>query len=266
MKDWEPTGASIEQFHRYLLRGGRTELTARAYRSDLNGMMNWAASRSDAYDCLDGLARDWLEAARSEGLAPRTLSRRASAARAWAKWVGVTVLADYRLPAIGTPRPHPLPGGMSDVAAMIDACDTSDDIAMVALCAYAGLRISEARSLDRSSIRDGAIHVVGKGGKVRRVPISSHLRPILEHLGRAPGEPFIRMADSTARRRWRVMAEKAQLPGRSSTHDGRATLATELLARTGNLRIAQEILGHESVATTQMYTGVTEKQLQEAMG
>lgn len=264
-KDLVPTGASIEQFHRYLLQGGRTERTATAYRSDLRGMTNWAASRSDDYDCLDALARGWLDAARSEGKAPRTLSRRAASIRAYAQWTGQQVLADYRLPSVPAGRPHPLSGGMSDVAAMIDACDTSDDVAMVALCSFAGLRISEARSMTPATVVDNALVVLGKGYKRRRVPVSSALVAILGNLDREPGEPFIRMADSTARRRWRQIAEKAQISGRSSTHDGRATLATDLLGRTGNLRLAQEILGHASVSTTQIYTGVTEQQMREAL-
>ena len=264
-RDLVPTGASIEQFHRYLLQGGRTERTATAYRSDLTGMTNWAASHSDDFACLDDLARAWLDAGRSEGKAPRTLSRRAASIRAYAQWTGQQVLTDYRLPSVGTPRPRPLSGGMSDVAAMIDACDTSDDIAMVALCSFAGLRISEARSMTPATVSDGVLHVLGKGYKVRRVPVSSALVAILDNLDRDPHEPFVRMADSTARRRWRLIAEKAQISGRTSTHAGRATLATDLLGRTGNLRLVQEILGHASVATTQGYTGVTEQQMREAL-
>lgn len=264
-KDSVPTGASIEQFHKYLLQGGRTERTARAYRSDLLGMTTWAASLNAGFDSLDAVARAWLDVGRSEGKAPRTLSRRAASIRAYAAWAGVAVLKDYRLPSVPQGRPHPLPGGLSDAAAMIDACDTSDDIAMVALCSYAGLRISEARSMSRATISDGALVVLGKNYKIRRVPISSALIPVLEILDRGPAEPFVRMADSTARRRWREIAAKAQLPGRTSTHDGRATLATELLDRTGNLRLVQEILGHASVATTQIYTGVTEQQMREAL-
>lgn len=264
-KDLVPTGASIEQFHRFLLQGGRTERTARAYRSDLSGMTNWVASRNDDFGSLDELARAWLDVARSEGKAPRTLSRRAASIRAYAQWSGQQVLTDYRLPSVGTSSPRPLPGGMSDVAAMIDACDTSDDIAMVALCSFAGLRISEARSMTPATVDDGVLVVLGKGYKVRRVPVSSALIAILDNLDREPGEPFVRMADSTARRRWQQIAEKAQLSGRSSTHDGRATLATDLLDRTGNLRLVQEILGHASVSTTQIYTGVTEQQMREAL-
>lgn len=264
-RDLVPTGASIEQFHRYLLQGGRTERTAAAYRSDLTGMTSWAASRSDDFDCLDDLARAWLDAGRSEGKAPRTLSRRAASIRAYAQWTGQQVLVDYRLPSVGTSSPRPLPGGMSDVAAMIDACDTSDDIAMVALCSFAGLRISEARSMTPATVSDGVLHVLGKGYKVRRVPVSSALVAILDNLDRGPAEPFVRMADSTARRRWGQIADKAQLSGRTSTHAGRATLATDLLGRTGNLRLVQEILGHASVATTQGYTGVTEQQMREAL-
>ena len=116
-----------------------------------------------------------------------------------------------------------------------------------------------------ATVVDGVLHVLGKGYKVRRVPVSSALVAILDNLDRDPHEPFVRMADSTARRRWRLIAEKAQISGRTSTHAGRATLATDLLGRTGNLRLVQEILGHASVATTQGYTGVTEQQMREAL-
>lgn len=264
-RDWVPTGASIELFRRYLLQGGRTERTARAYTSDLTGMMKWVASRSADFASLDEAARGWLDVGRSEGRAPRTLSRRAASLRSYGSWAGTPVLDCYRLPAVVPSRPHPLPGGMSDVATMLDSCDTDDDLAMVALCCLAGLRISEARAMKRETIVDGALVVLGKGYKVRRVPVSSTLAPILERIHRKPGEPFIRLSDSGARRRWRQIAEKAQIPGRSSTHDGRATLATDLLGRTGNLRLAQEVLGHASVATTQIYTGVTEQQMREAL-
>lgn len=264
-KDWVPTGASIEQFRRYLSQGGRTARTVRAYSSDLSGMATWAGSRSGDFACLDEAARAWLDVGRSEGKAPRTLSRRAASIRAYAAFRGEQVLDGYRLPATPAPRPTPLSGGMDDARAMLEACDTDDDLAMVALCCFAGLRISEARAMSRSTISGGALVVLGKGYKVRRVPVSSALAAVLEHLPRRDDEPFVRMADSTARRRWRQIAEKAQI-GPSSTHSGRATLATDLLGRTGNLRLAQEILGHASVSTTQGYTAVTEQQMREALG
>lgn len=190
--------------------------------------------------------------------------RRATSLRALASFLDEKILDGYKLPSAGQGRPHPLSGGMVDVEAMLAACDGDDELAMVALCSYAGLRISEARSITPKLATGGVLTVLGKGYKMRRVPVSPKLAEILAGIEREPGQPYVGLTDDAARGRWRRIAARAGVSS-TGTHDGRATLATELLDKTGNLRLVQEVLGHSSVATTQVYTRVTESQIAEAI-
>lgn len=153
---------------------------------------------------------------------------------------------------------------MADVEAMLAACNDESERAMVALCSYAGLRITEARSITPKLATGGVLTVLGKGYKMRRVPVSAKLAAVLGDIERKASEPYVALSDDAARGRWRRIAARAGVAS-TGTHDGRATLATELLDKTGNLRLVQEVLGHSSVATTQVYTRVTEGQIAEAM-
>lgn len=156
------------------------------------------------------------------------------------------------------------------MAKMLEAAVGHGERCMVALCGRSGLRISEARSVRPVDISADSgvpwVTIIGKGYRKRSVPIPPDawqvIEPVLKR--RAPSEPLIRMTDSQARKAWVTIARSAGL-GTSSTHAGRATVATDLLNRTGNLRLVQEVMGHASLATTEVYTQVPRSAIVSAM-
>lgn len=268
---------SMHGFRSYLLRRGRSQATCKSYLSDLRAMQRWLASSTDGSpiphlppERLEEAALRWMENSRTEGLAPATITRRLATLRQFGRYLGVEVLADYKAPPSAPARPHPLPGGVGDVEAMLDSAIDSSEEAMIILCGFAGLRISEARSVTPLSflLDDGkvSVTVTGKGYKRRVVPVPSRVSGrLLEVAGRRESaQPLVLLSDSQARKAWKKAARRAGVRD-SSTHDGRATVATAILGATGNLRLAQEVLGHSSVETTQVYTGVTRDQLTSAM-
>lgn len=220
---------------------------------------------------LADLSLAWLDHSRSQGLSPATISRRLASIRQFGKYLGVEVLADYKAPPQRKARPKPLPGGVDDIERMAAAAVDASEEAMIWLCGTVGLRISEARSVTPEHlVTEGGhvwVEVIGKGYKAREVAVPARSAGRLLALARLrhPHEPLVLLTDSQARKAWKKAADRVGLRD-SATHDGRATVATAILDSTGNLRLAQEVLGHASVATTQGYTGVSRGQLAAAMG
>lgn len=220
---------------------------------------------------LQDLSLAWLDHSRSQGLSPATISRRVASVRQFGKYLGIDLLADYKSPPQRKAQPRPLPGGIDDIQLMADAAVDSSEEAMIWLCGTAGLRISEARSVTPGHLTTEGdqtwVQVIGKGYKAREVAVPARSAGRLLALARLrhPDEPLVLLTDSQARKAWKRAAARVGLRD-SATHDGRATVATAILGSTGNLRLAQEVLGHASVATTQGYTGVSRRQLAAAMG
>ncbi len=145
----------------------------------------------------------------------------------------------------------------------------------------AGARISEAVGLDVDDIDadEGVVRLFGKGGKERLVPLGSYAaeavsaylvrgRPALA--GRGKGTPAIflnqrggRLSRQSAWSTLRAAAERAGLSGHLSPHTLRHSFATHLLDGGADVRVVQELLGHASVTTTQIYTMVTVQRLRE---
>ncbi len=150
---------------------------------------------------------------------------------------------------------------MDGVRRMIEVAPTEDMKVIVALCGFAGLRISEALGLQPSNIdfQTNTISVRGKGDKTRTVPMSAELRLILAPIViRRLGQPvLVSMADRVARERVTKLGVQAGLAHAVSSHHLRATFATTLMESTHDLRLVQELLGHSSSRTTEAYTEVT---------
>ena len=152
--------------------------------------------------------------------------------------------------------------------------------AIIALLARAGLRLGEITALTLQDItlrpRSGFVLVrQGKGRKQRRVPLSAESRRALaDYLAKRPKSSsnalFIsKRGGALSRRSVQAMitkaAQDAHIEGRVTPHVLRHTFATRLLNRQANLRIVQELLGHESIRTTQRYTHLTEEEMQQAV-
>lgn len=271
--------------------------TVRGYRTDLLDLAGFA-EETDADDtsAIDlELLRGWLWRGSTAGLAKSTLARRSAAARGFTKWLastGVTPTdAGARLKA---PRPdrhlprvltRPQVDGLLDDLAVRAATGEPNavrDLAVVELLYASALRVSEvvgARVADLDLERLTLL-VFGKGGKERVVPFGIPARGALATYvddaravlldGRDdPGTIFLgaRGRPLSTRAVYELVAHLlVDLPGSgpAGPHAFRHTAATHLLDGGADLRAVQELLGHASLATTQIYTHVSSERLKES--
>lgn len=150
---------------------------------------------------------------------------------------------------------------------MITACNNERHAALIALCGLVGLRISEALAVRPShfDLHKMQLVVLGKGDKERIVPISPEAWEVLQYpTTRAfcnGNALVVGMQDRAARAMVTRVAKAAKLQRRVSSHDLRATFATEVYNKTLDQRLVQILLGHASSATTEIYVGRTTDQL-----
>jgi integrase/recombinase XerD len=143
---------------------------------------------------------------------------------------------------------------------MMEICRNHKEEALVALCGLCGLRVSEAISLEVTdvNVQDLTLLIRGKGDKERTVPISSrawtHMNMALVDAFSTEDHRLCPWENRAARAVVTRLGRKASLTRSIASHDLRATFATEALSRTNDLRAVQEVLGHENVTTTQIYT------------
>lgn len=253
------TDDSIERFRQYLLDRGRSELTARAYCSDLTTFLAQSGLPCVELKKMDSVAMTWLRTTRRT-TAQRTTCRRAASLRAWAKYAGRPILTDYILPTPARTEPHPLPGGIAQVRECLAAATEPHHRALVTLCGLLGLRISEALDCERNwfDLREMELTVRGKGDKSRTIPISSEAWDNLASAYLHATPYLVPISDSSARRYLKRITGYA-------SHSYRATVATEANDSGANIRTVQEILGHASLTTTQIYTKVSAEAKREAL-
>jgi integrase/recombinase XerD len=271
-----------------LLAVRRSPRTVDAYRRDLVHLQGWLG-RPVSSAGTDELNR-YLAQLRADGLAPATISRRVSAARSFfAHQVLLGSRTDNPAAELEPPRRRPkLPRTLSprEAERLIEAAAGTTprslrDAALVELLYGAGLRVSEAVGLERAGVdlEERLVRCAGKGGKERVVPIGrsaadalrryvSRGRPYLDRRYRpelflnAQGGALTRAGAFLILRR---LAEKAGLePGRVHPHLLRHSFATHLLEGGADLRSVQEMLGHADLATTELYTHVTDRRRREA--
>lgn len=207
---------------------------------------------------LEDTAVTWINDSRLR-VSPRTTMRRLSSIKSFASSHRLEILNDYRAPQPGRPVPHPLPEGIAGVRRCISTAPHESHQLVLGLCGLAGLRIREACSLlpDEVSLHDRVARVRGKGDKTRSVPLSSELLDIIgPRVAEGGSARLVSLSDSAARRAVSQAGIRAHLARPIASHDLRATFATELYRRTGDIRLVQEILGHASVQTTQIYIEV----------
>lgn len=257
----------LDQFRMMLVDRGRSDRTAKIYSDQMRRMHMWRSTPAYAHGAeADDIAR-WINQGRESGDSAATTRQKLAAARAYLVWAGEDLgpLGDYKAPPLPAPAPHPLPGGMADVAKMIDHVaggGWSDRPWLrhaIALGGYAGLRISESRSLKWGSVdfNRGELVVRGKGDKTRVVPMSDKLRVILTVVPERNSRDTLicwGVSDSVVRKCISQVAYDVGLNDVSS-HDLRATFATELYRKTGDVVMVSKLLGHASIATTQAYLG-----------
>ena len=271
---------SIEPFLNSLSERGHPSNTLRAYRSDVRMFLTWMEKqppeslelRSNA---LSSLMAQYVTNHR-DTWAPTTTQRKLTSLRAFARFLGVSVLEDYNAPTPARARPHPLPEGMDGVIKLIDQADNNQQRALVALCGLVGLRVHEALNVTTQDVdlESQMLYVRGKGAKHREVPISTaawaHIAPAYaDALVRATHDgtetaPLVPYGDRRARAIITTLGQRAGLTRAISSHDLRATFATAAYGKTKNLRAVQDLLGHSTSKTTEVYTGITTEAMREA--
>jgi integrase/recombinase XerC len=287
----------LGEYERHLLsERDLSEHTVRAYSADIAGMLEHAARLGHTgLESIDVRAlRSWLANQQSRGLARTTIARRATAVRVFTGWACRTGRIETDPGALlGSPKAHrTLPAALRRdearqllEAAAVRADDGSPlglrDVAILELLYATGIRVGELCGLDVDDL-DGerrVVRVFGKGRKERSVPYG---RPAETAVGRwlEAGRPRLVRPNSGpalflgARGgrvdpravRGMVHARLTDVPGAPDLgpHGLRHTAATHLLEGGADLRTVQEILGHASLATTQIYTHVTTDRLRQA--
>jgi integrase/recombinase XerC len=273
------------------------EHTVRAYRTDLLNLFTHLGRLGiDSLDSVDLRAlRSWLAKQHSLGHARATLQRRAAAARvffAWAQETGQTArnpAANLRSPKISRILPPTLEAAtaaqMLDgaVAAVGDAGGpvAARDAAVLEVLYATGIRVSELCGLDLGDLdrERRVIRVFGKGRKERTVPLGAPaLRALEAWLGKTRlqletadsgqamflGERGKRVDPRVVRRIVHRSLQMTQGAPDLGPHGLRHAMATHLLEGGADLRSVQEMLGHASLATTQIYTHVTNERLRSA--
>jgi integrase/recombinase XerC len=249
-----------------------------------------APSIADFTDCAPADLRAFLARRRAEGIDGRSLQRALSALRSLALHIAreggetASALGAIRAPKAARRLPRPLsPADARAVATTApregearEQWVLARDAAVLALCYGAGLRISEALSIRRADAPIGAaeaVTVVGKGKKTRAAPVIAPVRKAIEdYLALCPyalkpaGPLFVGARGGPLSPRIVQLAMERMrgalgLPDSATPHALRHSFATHLLARGGDLRTIQDLLGHASLSTTQVYTGVDSARL-----
>jgi integrase/recombinase XerC len=267
-------------------------LTLEAYGRDVRQFLAFLTERfgapptiADFVGLAPGDLRAFLARRRAEGIDGRSLQRALSGLRSLARHIerygGGTASAFAALRAPRAARRLPRPLAVADAKA-VASCEAragearepwilARDAAVLALLYGAGLRIGEALSIRRRDAPIGgldAITIVGKGAKRRSAPVIAPVRAAIEdYLNLCPyalkpdgplfvgakGGPLSPRVIQLAMERLRGALG---LPDSATPHALRHSFATHLLARGGDLRTIQELLGHASLSTTQVYTAV----------
>lgn len=257
------TSSSIDLFHRRIIAKGGSRNTAKAYATDLRMLLRYHGTDSIPLPLLEEKAEDWLNDTRFTDAAS-TISRRRVSIRRFGKWAGMVVLDEYRTPPEPKRPPTPLPGLENDLEAMLTESRDPLDKALVGMLGYGGARIGEAVAARPSHFDMGERlwTIKGKGEKVRVVPISascwSAISSAYVHaLAEGEDAPLLGFGSKAGWKRVAAMGRRAEIKRHVKPHDLRHTFATVVLNKTGNIRLVQELLGHESITTTQGYTGVS---------
>jgi integrase/recombinase XerC len=273
--------------------------TVEAYARDLAAFLAFLTDhlgrRPDAAALKSLQAADlraFLAKRRRDGLESRSLLRALAAVRNFLRLIEKKGLA--RTDVFGAVRPPKRPHSLPKALTVPDARDIVDpeqragearapwviarDAAVLALLYGAGLRISEALSIASASAPVGAIDrvtILGKGGKSRTVPVIAPVRAAIEaYLALCPydlagGPLFVGARGGPLSPRIVQLAVQRLrgalgLPESATPHALRHSFATHLLGRGGDLRTIQELLGHASLSTTQIYTAVDKARLLDA--
>ncbi|KQU73188.1 recombinase XerC [Aminobacter sp. DSM 101952] len=272
-------------------------LTVDAYERDtrqflqfLTGHCGGPPGISDISDLRPADLRAYLAARRTDGAGPRTLGRGLAGVRSLLRFLErqglVNAAGSAALRAPKQPKSLPKPLTAIDARRVVSAGEqlaeepwiSARNAAVLTLLYGSGLRISEALNLSGTELdspSDTVLRISGKGGKTRLVPVLPvALQAVAEYRKLCPyhlaaegalfrGARGGRLDPAIIQREMRKMRSALNLPDTATPHALRHSFATHLLGRGGDLRTIQELLGHASLSTTQVYTGVDTARLLE---
>jgi integrase/recombinase XerC len=229
--------------------------------------------------------RSFLASRRNAGLEARSLARQLSALRSFFRFAEARgAFHNKAYGAVRSPKlPHAIPRPLSiDMAMKVTAADASDgneawiiarDHAVLTLLYACGLRVSEALALTPSQLADNPLRITGKGGRVRLVPLLAEVKLLVErYMGLCPfalarHEALFRGAKGGAlsprivQLQMQKLRSAFNLPDTATPHAMRHSFASHLLGAGADLRVIQDLLGHASLSTTQVYTEVNREHL-----
>ncbi len=288
-------GTAVDSFLRHVsIERGLSTNTVSAYRRDLAIYADWLAQHG-----LDSLTEvtsqhisEFVQSLGTREESPLTASsvaRILSTVRGFHRFlleeqiVESDVAHDTKPPRLASRLPKAI--SIEQVSALLAATDGEEvqqlrDKALLELLYATGARVSEVVNLNVDDVMDlEMVRLTGKGDKQRIVPVGSYARaaldaylvrarPVLSVRGRATPALFLGVRGQRVSRQnaWliiRAAAERAGLDVEVSPHTLRHSFATHLLAGGADVRVVQELLGHSSVATTQIYTLVTADTLRD---
>ncbi len=294
-----PSGGALDLMGEWLAQlggvRGLAPATVAAYRDDVLSYLGFLAGHWGGPAGRDAIAavstsdlRAWMAHERGRGLSARSLARALSAVKSFHAWLAeaeglpAPAVTATRGPRLKERLPRPVAAGAArDLIATVEMQSlepwvSARDVAVVTMLYGCGLRISEALGLKQKHAPLGeSLRIRGKGGRERMVPVLPVARTAVETYRRlcpfepAPERPlFLGVRGGALNPR---MVQKAMqnarmqlgLPATATPHALRHSFATHLLEAGGDLRTIQELLGHASLATTQVYTGVDQARLME---
>lgn len=252
----------LEPYINWLEAGGVSQGTIRLRLHHLGRF-------GEHYDLANATPEDIIGWLQQDGWKPETRKSYRASLRSFYQWQHKTGRRGddptiHTRPIKSPPRVHKTAPREALDAALAKAKDR-DKLALL-LAAYAGLRRAEIAGLHASNIYPAHLVIRGKGGRERRIPIHPVLAPLLKDaqarggylFPNVDGEPVA--PDAMGRRIARL------LPTGLSAHSLRHFFATEVYRNTKDLRATQELLGHSSIATTQIYVATDDDALQAAVG
>lgn len=283
LKDWQ-TWLKVEK--------NVSKHTFRAYTSDLTRFIDFLSSHQGEALSINSVSgarisdfRSWLSRQAVNGAGNKTRARALSSIKNFMSWMDKQGIAHNA--AIGTVRSpklgRKLPKALLEVQAfrllddmIIEDWTQQRDKTLFTLLYGCGLRIDEALSLNIEHMpRDGFLRVRGKGNKERQVPILKEVEQSLEqYRANCPypetperalflGAKGKRLNQGVLQNNMRKLRAQLNLPDTATPHALRHSFATHLLQNGANLREIQELLGHVSLSTTQVYTDVNFEDLRE---
>lgn len=280
---------AVENYQQYILsEKGLSLITAKTYTEDLKYLFRYFSHYELVIDLQENDLQEYLRYQLASGLAVSTAVRRLSSCRSFYNFLARENLISFEVPKIETPKKSErLPNCLSveEVENLLETPNVDSpsglrDKAMIETMYASGLRVSELLLLERKCVDlvRGVVTIYGKGAKERKVPlgdfaceyIKDYVNKVRKHnIGKDSKYLFLNNRGKPISRQYFFMqikkyAEMAGIQSSISPHTLRHCFATHLIENGANLRVVQSMLGHENLATTQIYTHISTKRILSA--